>query len=53
MKATGKTILLVEDEAITAMAETARLTKEGYGVVHVPSGEEAIQHEISITLPAA
>ncbi len=37
-----KTLLLVEDEAIIGMAETIALSKEGYTVIHVLSGEEAI-----------
>lgn len=37
-----KTILLVEDEAIIAMAEARQLEKEGYRVLHAPSGERAV-----------
>ena len=37
-----KTILLVEDEAITAMAEKMALEKYGYTVFTASSGEEAI-----------
>lgn len=37
-----KTILLVEDEAITAMLETEELRHYGYNVVHVLSGEKAV-----------
>ncbi len=38
-----KTILLVEDEIITAMAETQTLTKKGYHVIHANSGEMALK----------
>ena len=37
-----KTILLVEDEAITAMIEKKQIEEKGYDVVHVFSGEEAV-----------
>jgi CheY-like chemotaxis protein len=37
-----KTILLVEDEALIAMQEARQLQKEGYSVVTVYSGEDAI-----------
>jgi len=37
-----KTILLVEDEAITAMAEKMTLEKYGYKVITANSGEEAV-----------
>jgi PAS domain S-box-containing protein len=37
-----KTILLVEDEAITAMAEKSALEKYGYTVILAHSGEEAV-----------
>ena len=37
-----KTILLVEDEAITAMAEKAALEKYGYNVITALTGEEAV-----------
>jgi PAS domain S-box-containing protein len=37
-----KTILLVEDEAIIAMAQTQQLEKEGYSVIQALSGEKAI-----------
>ena len=37
-----KTILLVEDEAITAMAEKMALAKYGYTVITASSGEEAV-----------
>ncbi len=39
-----KTILLVEDEAITAMAEKMDLEKYGYNVITALSGEEAVSH---------
>ena len=38
-----KTLLLVEDEAITAALETAMLVRQGYRVVHVTTGEESIR----------
>lgn len=38
-----KTILLVEDEAIIAMAERRQLESEGYRVVHAFSGERAVE----------
>jgi PAS domain S-box-containing protein len=38
-----KTILLVEDEAITAMAEKMALEKYGYKVIIADSGEEAVE----------
>ncbi|MCP4136434.1 MAG: response regulator [bacterium] len=38
-----KIILLVEDEAITAMVEIKDLKKYGYTVVHVLNGKEAIE----------
>ncbi|MBU0926713.1 MAG: PAS domain-containing protein [Spirochaetes bacterium] len=38
----NRTILLVEDEAVIAMAEARQLESEGYRVVHCPSGEAAI-----------
>jgi PAS domain S-box-containing protein len=40
--ASRKTILLVEDEAIVAMAEAQQLEKEGYSVIQALSGEKAI-----------
>jgi len=43
MAAGRKTILLVEDEAIVAMAEKAALEKYGYAVVAVSSGEAAVE----------
>jgi len=39
---TSKTILLVEDEILIAMAETKQLEKEGYRIIHSLSGEKAI-----------
>ncbi len=38
-----KTILLVEDEMITSLAETAMLKRNGYAVVAASSGLEAVQ----------
>jgi len=43
MNEENKKILLVEDEAIIAMLETRQLTKEGYVVTHVSSGEKAVE----------
>lgn len=43
MASPAKTILLVEDEAIIALAEKAQLEKVGYRVLHALSGEMAIQ----------
>ncbi|MGE5409468.1 MAG: response regulator, partial [Clostridiales bacterium] len=42
MKLLGKTILLVEDEAITALTEKRWLKGEGFDVIHVTSGSSAI-----------
>lgn len=42
MTASKKTILLVEDEAIIAMTEKFALEKYGYSVLHVTTGEKAI-----------
>lgn len=42
MKNSPKTILLVEDEALVGIAESQALTTEGYEVIHVLSGEDAI-----------
>ena len=41
--ATRKTLLLVEDEAIIALAERAQLQNAGYNVVHVTTGERAVE----------
>ncbi len=43
MMPSPKTILLVEDEAIIALEESKQLTKAGYSVVHVFTGEEAVK----------
>jgi PAS domain S-box-containing protein len=42
MNSSPKTLLLVEDEALIGLAESKALTKEGYSVIHVLSGEEAV-----------
>jgi PAS domain S-box-containing protein len=42
-RATGKTILLVEDEVIIAMAERAMLEKHGYTVRTAGTGEQAVE----------
>ncbi len=42
-----KTILLVEDEAITAMLEKKQLENMGYSVHHVSNGEDAIQSALN------
>ena len=39
----SKTILLVEDDAITAMMETVQLEKEGYCIIHSTNGEQALE----------
>jgi PAS domain S-box-containing protein len=41
--AKGKTILLVEDEVIIAMAERAMLEKHGYTVLTAGTGEQAVE----------
>ena len=41
-----KTLLLVEDEAIIALAEKQLLQGEGYDVVHVFNGEEAVRRVV-------
>ena len=38
-----KTILLVEDEALIAINEKRQLEKEGYQVLHVMNGEDAVE----------
>lgn len=43
MPSARKTILLVEDEAVIALAEQRQLQAEGYGVVHAPNGESAVE----------
>jgi len=53
--ATGKTILLVEDEVIIAMAERAMLEKHGFTVLHAGTGEIAVElalgkHSIDLIL---
>ncbi len=42
MKEKQKTILLVEDEAIIALSQKKELSKRGYIIFHVISGEKAI-----------
>ncbi len=42
-----KTILLVEDQAILALAETQQLEKMGYTVHHVTTGEKAVQSALA------
>ncbi len=42
-----KKILLVEDEAVTAMAGTSLLRKNGYDVVTAHSGQKAVEHALS------
>jgi len=39
-----KTLLLVEDEALIALAEQRSLQREGYRVVHVSTGEDAVRY---------
>jgi len=43
MEGTRCTVLLVEDEVIIGLAEGAALAQEGYSVIHVSSGEDAIR----------
>jgi len=38
----SKRILLVEDEPVIALSERRQLEREGYGVLHAPSGEAAV-----------
>jgi len=38
----GKTILLVEDEALIALSEQATLERRGYRVIHASNGEQAV-----------
>ena len=42
-----KTILLVEDDAITAMCELRLLKDEGFNAIHVDSGEKAVEFVFS------
>ncbi|MFP4644323.1 MAG: response regulator [Spirochaetales bacterium] len=42
MDDTGRTVLLVEDEAVIALAERQTLEQFGYGVVTAKSGEQAV-----------
>ncbi|MCA1754004.1 MAG: response regulator, partial [Spirochaeta sp.] len=46
-----KTILLVEDEVLIAMAEKAQLQKYGYDVHHVSTGEKAVETIADTTHP--
>jgi CheY-like chemotaxis protein len=39
----NKTILLVEDDMITAAVESAMLKKNGFDVIIAPSGENAVE----------
>jgi len=43
-KTKTKTILLVEDEVISAMAEATSLEKEGFSVITAYNGEEAVEY---------
>ena len=43
MNISSKTILLVEDEAIIALAEKRKLEQAGYKVIHALTGESAIE----------
>ncbi len=40
----GKTLLLIEDEALVALAEKKLLKEAGYNVHHIRSGEEAVAY---------
>lgn len=42
MEQAARTILLVEDETIIALAEKQWLKREGYNIIHASTGEEAI-----------
>jgi PAS domain S-box-containing protein len=44
-----KRLLLVEDEAILAMAERQELEQIGYSVHHVTSGEKAVESALGLT----
>ncbi len=44
MERGSKTILLVEDEIITAMFEKRQLENAGYVIAHALSGEQAVKH---------
>ncbi len=43
MQEQNKTLLLVEDEAVIALAEVMQLKKAGYAVIHVETGEAAVE----------
>ncbi|TVR72932.1 MAG: PAS domain S-box protein [Spirochaetaceae bacterium] len=43
---THRTLLLVEDQGIIALAQTGRLREAGYEVVHVFTGEEAVDRAL-------
>lgn len=45
----GKTILLVEDEALIALAERTTLERHGYRVVTASTGEQAV--DVALTTP--
>lgn len=47
MDAAGRTILLVEDESIIALAGIKALERAGYRVVHALSGERAVELAVS------
>lgn len=47
MSTAPQTILLVEDEVLIALAEKQTLQRAGYNVVHVTSGEAAVEVGIS------
>ncbi len=51
-KENKKTILLVEDEIITAMLEKKQLEKMGYIIHHVSDGEKAVKTILDNSLPA-
>lgn len=44
MDARNKTLLLVEDDALIGLATSMQLKNAGYEVVHVTSGEAALEH---------
>lgn len=49
MPTAPQTILLVEDEALIALAEKQALQRAGYNVVHATSGEAAVEVGISLS----
>lgn len=46
-----RTILIVEDDILTAMVERKQLEQEGYSVLHTASGEKAIEVAVNREAP--